>query len=412
MIAIFTTLMFAGLQTTVTGSDMESPKIGTWRAWLESPGGELPFGLEISRAHANWEGWIVNGPERKRIARVSWDPMELVLDIADFDSTIRASSSQNGSRLDGTWRKRSGANKWAELPFHALFGVTDRFPRSVGESPDAANRITGRWTVKFASDEDAAVGVFSADRDGIASGTFLTTTGDYRFLAGVVEGDSLKLSTFDGAHAFLFIAKLKEDDSLVGDFWSRDAFHDTWTAKRDAQAALPDAFTLTKRTDDYDLARMSFPDLDGKLRTLADPAFAGKVRIIEVFGSWCPNCHDASDYLADLHRRLKARGLSVVGLAFELTGDLALDTEQVRTFTSLHNVDYPILIAGVSDREKASDVLPMLDKLRAYPTLIVLDATGKVRAIYTGFSGPASGDDHKTFRIKFESLIEGMLDRP
>ena len=145
------------------------------------------------------------------------------------------------------------------------------------------------------------------------------------------------------------------------------------------------------------------------MRSLADPELSGKARVIEVFGTWCPNCHDASHYLADLHRRFRDKGLVVVGLAFELTGDLPRDTDQVKTFAERHKVEYPLLIAGISDREKASASLPMLDKLRAYPTLIVLDREGKVRAVYTGFSGPATGEAYTAFQHKFESLIESLL---
>lgn len=397
------------LQQSALANAAAAPQTGSWRAWLDCPGGELPFELALTQRGKDWTGGIANGAEQIKIPRVTWDAEELVLDITDYDSTIRARTSKDGTRLEGTWRKRAGADRWAELPFHATVGPSDRFPHAAGIASDATATIAGRWSVKFASEEDPAVGVFEAHDEGVVTGTFLTTTGDYRYLAGVFDGERLQLSAFDGAHAFLFNARLAADGALAGDFWSRDAFHDTWTATKDPKAELPDAFTLTKRTDNYDLAKMTFPDLEGKPRTLADPAFGGKARIVEVFGSWCPNCHDASNYLSDLYRRMHGRGLSVVGLAFELTGDLKRDTEQVKTFAALHKVEYPLLIAGVSDREKASAALPMLDKLRAYPTLIVLDRDGKVRAVYTGFSGPATGDAYKAFQIKFESVIEELL---
>lgn len=388
------------------------PRPGAWRAWLDCPGGELPFGIWIQGDTERLSAWIINGKERAAVPRVEWSGSELVLDITDYDSTIRAKSSENGTKLEGRWRKRAGADRWAELPFHATHGPSDRFPVAPHLAPEALDRIAGRWEVKFASEEDLAVGIFEVALNGVVFGTFLTTTGDYRFLQGVFDGKQLQLSAFDGAHAFLFNAKLGPDGTLTGDFWARDAFHDTWTARKDAKARLPDAFSLTKRTDNYDLAKLSFPDLEGNFRTLSEPAFAGKARIIEVFGSWCPNCHDASNYLNELYRRLHGRGLSVVGLAFELTGDLQRDTEQVKKFVSIHKVEYPVLIAGVSDRQKASAVLPMLEKLRAYPTLIILDRDGKVRAVYTGFSGPATGEEYKKFQTKFEGVVEELLKSP
>ncbi len=392
----------------VQAAHATEPPTGLWRGWLDCPGGEIPFHFELQREGDKWSGWLINEPDRSPIPKVTWDGTELVLDIVHYDSVLRV-KNVSGDRWEGTWRKRSKVDKWIEMPFHATPGIHPRFPNQTIIPTGAANGINGRWSVKFASESDPAISEFKAHDDGTLTGTFLTTTGDYGFLAGMIGPNELKLSNFDGAHAFLITAKGVPDGTLVGDFWSRDAFHDTWTAKKDPNAQLPDAFEMTKGVDNADLAKVAFPDLNGKTRSLADPDFAGKARVIEVFGSWCPNCHDASHYLADLHKRFRDRGLSVLGLAFELTGDLPRDTQQVKTFVERHKVEYPVLIAGVSDREKASASLPMLDKLRAFPTLIVLDRQGKVRAVYTGFSGPATGDAYAAFQTKFESLIEHLL---
>ncbi len=410
--ALIFAVLVSGFQQIAPSAKDSGLKEGGWRGWLDCPGGEIPFELMLTRRGDEWSGWVANGGESNKIPRVAWDGTELVLDITHYDSSIRAKATPDGARLDGTWRKRSGADKWAELPFHATFGPQPRFPRPNQRGTDSMSAIHGRWEVRFASDEDTAIGVFEAHNEGVATGTFLTTTGDYRYLAGDFDGAILRLSTFDGAHAFLFIARLSDDGTLAGDFWSRDAHHDTWTAKKNPDVQLPDGFLLTKGVSDVDLAKVSFPDLEGKMRSLADPALGGKARVLEVFGTWCPNCHDASAYLSELHKRLRDRGLSVVGLAFELTGDLKRDTEQARTFAALHKVEYPILIAGVSAKEKAAAALPMLDKLRAYPTLIVLDGDGKVRAVYTGFSGPATGEAYRKFQTRFESVIEELLERP
>src|SRR5262249_39611660 len=146
----------------------------------------------------------------------------------------------------------------------------------------------------------------------------------------------LRLSCFDGTHAFLFDARLEGDGRLNGEFWSGDRGHDTWTAERDASAKLADTFSLARWNDDFGLATLLFPDLDGKERSLADAEFDGKARILQVMGSWCPNCQDETHYLADLDRRYRSRGLSIVGLSFEITGDFARDSEQVRRAAKRH----------------------------------------------------------------------------
>ncbi|MEZ5286715.1 MAG: TlpA disulfide reductase family protein [Vicinamibacterales bacterium] len=45
--------------------------------------------------------------------------------------------------------------------------------------------------------------------------------------------------------------------------------------------------------------------------------FRGKVVLVNISGSWCPNCHDEAPFLAALHRRFKDRGFEIVTLSFE-----------------------------------------------------------------------------------------------
>ncbi|MFQ5502223.1 MAG: TlpA disulfide reductase family protein, partial [Phycisphaerae bacterium] len=272
--------------------------------------------------------------------------------------------------------------------------------------------IAGRWKVRFSRSDEPAVGIFDQRPDGAVEGTFLTTTGDYRFLAGRYEAGRLRLSCFDGAHAFLFDASIQPDGSLMGDFQSRDTWHETWTATRDDKVALPDGFKLSRATDRPSLENLKFRDLSGTLRSPADAAFAGTVRIIEVFGSWCPNCHDASAYLSELDHKYRDRGLSILGLAFEVTGDFERDARQVRRFIRRHGIEFPVLLAGLSDKKEASKALPFLDQVRAYPTTLFLKADGTIQAVYTGFSGPATGEEYQGLRRKFEKLIETMLTDP
>jgi thiol-disulfide isomerase/thioredoxin len=379
-----------------------------YRVWLDSPGGELPFRLEVRVDDSGPEAWIVNGPERIAVPEVSYAQGKLVLSMPHYDSRVVLAAAAGGSRLDGEWTKRSGPDTWSRLPAHASLGDATRFAPLVASGTDGTS-ITGRWAVRFSSDEQPAVAIFDGATDGTVVGTFLTTTGDYRYLAGSFEGGRLRLSCFDGAHAFLFDARLGDDGVLAGNFWSRDTWHETWTATRDPEAALPDAFGLTRWTGAAPLDDLVFPDLDGNPRSLADPEFDGQARILEIFGTWCPNCNDASALTVELYERYRDRGLSVVGLAFEISGDLERDSEQVRIYAERHGIDYPILIAGLHDKAEASWAFPVLDRVRAYPTFVFMDRSGEVRAIYTGFSGPATGEAHTRLREQFDTLIENLL---
>jgi thiol-disulfide isomerase/thioredoxin len=393
------------------GAPASEPVDGSWRAWLDSPGGELPFGLEIARQEGGLRAWLLNDPERIEIPEVALEGNEIVLAIPHYDSRVRATIADEGRRLDGEWSKTAGPEALSRLPFHALAGAAPRFarPAAAPEAAETADPITGRWRVRFETHEHPAVGIFERQPDGAVTGTFLTAVSDHRYLAGDFDGDRLRLSCFDGAHAFLFEARMQPDGTLRGDFWSRDTWHETWTARRDDTADLVDPFELTRWTGELSLDEIVYPDLDGRPRSLADPELGGRARIIEVFGTWCPNCNDAARYLAELHERYGPRGLSITGLAFEMTGDFERDAEQVRRYARQHGIGFPILIAGTHEKDAASEAFRAIDRVRSYPTMIFVDADGNVRAVYTGYSGPATGRAHERLRMQFESLIEEML---
>ncbi len=404
----FSTAAWAGPAARIAAHGGDALRSGAWRGWLDSPGGELPFGLEITRLESGHTAIITNGDERIECPDVSIEPGRFLLRIERYDAVLNATISEDGRRLSGRWIKTAGGGALSSLPFHADFGVLPRFGARRGPTARETPDIGGRWAVDF-DESGPAVGVFERSPDGRILGTFLTPTGDYRYLEGDYSNGRLNLSAFDGAHAFLFHATLREDGTLAGDFWSRDSWHEGWTARRDPSAELPDSFELTRWLGNQDLAELKFPDLNGRVRSLDDPEFRGPARIIEVFGSWCPNCNDAAEFLRELERDYGDRGLSILGLAYELTGDFERDAGQVRRFASHHGLAFPMLIAGVYDKTEASKTLPLIDRIRSYPTTIFIDGSGRVHGVHQGFSGPATGAAHADLRREFRRRVEAML---
>lgn len=401
---------------------------GPWRAQLDSPGGALGFGLWFDtqiQAHMQValgeerrfftrRAEVVNGRERRDLARAQWQGNEVLLSFDPYDAQIRATLDPSGRRMEGTWTKRS-AGRTVSLPFRAQAMPPD-LPAFPDEPPAEARGATpgpfaGRWAVDFSATDDPAVGEFECGPTGDPwmQGTFLTTLGDYRYLDGRWSDAGFTLSCFDGAHAFLFQARQLEDGSLSGEFWSGDTWHETWTAVRDPEAALPDAFGLTKASAGVELSRLAYPDFSGTLRRLDDPGFAGRARIVQLFGTWCPNCNDEAAFLAELDRRYRARGLSILGLAFEIDDDHAYAAERVKSYVRRHGIGFPMLIAGTSDKQQASQAFPLVDRVRAFPTTLFLDHTGSVRAVHTGWSGPATGAEHERLKAEIERLVEELL---
>lgn len=412
MLALLLIAVLAAQSPSDYSVDLRAPAeelhVGPWRACLESPGGELPFGLEIARQGAKLSATIVNGEERILVPSTTAENDELVLDMPHYDSTIRARISPYGTRLTGEWKKRSGLDRWTVMPFRAEAGWAPRF-RPIEDVRTMTQVMRGRFAVKFGKSDDPAVAILRPGSGSEIEGTILTTTGDYRWLAGSMEGVRLRLSCFDGAHAFLVDASLDAEGVLRGQFWSGDRWQETFEAGPDPKAALPDEFGQVHWKDGLGLADLRYPDLDGQMRSLGEPEFAGRAIILQVLGSWCPNCHDETAYLSKVYDRYRERGLSIVGLAFEHTGEFARDAEQVKRLRARHDVKYPILLAGLSDKQKAAEAIPALDRVLAFPTTIFLHGDGRVRAVHSGFAGPATKEEHEKLARRFEALLLELL---
>lgn len=382
-------------------------KAGVYRAVLELPAGELPFGLVLERNGAIATGYLLNGRERVALHEVTIAGAHLDIRMPGYENRLTADAE--GDQLVGeVVLSKAGATQ-QHIVLRAQLGRDYRF---FAEPANDAADVSGHWAVTFTGDNgkrELAVGEFTQVRDTV-SGTFLAETGDHRFLAGQVKGNELFLSTFDGAHAFLYKAKLAADGAaLTGDFWVGMAVHEAWTGKRDANAALPDAYRLTNMRAGSKRFDFSFPDLAGNMVSSKDPLFHDKVMIVALAGSWCPNCHDEAAFLEPLYREYRGKGLEVVSLMFEHFGDFPRAAEATQRFRQHYGIDYTTLIAGISNKDDAAKKLPMLDRFYAFPTTIFIDRKGNVRKIHTGFSGPATGDHYTEFVKEVKDTLDQLL---
>ena len=371
---------------------------GLWRGWLEGKGGVVPFGFRLDGS----KGVVLNGGGEDPIDRVLTHGSGVELHFDRYGSWIEA--ELQGDRLDGNWHVPRTGGVMVEVPFHAERGYDYRF--SEGHPPGF--EMDGRWEVQFSTAKgQPAVGLFTS-REGEVEGTILTATGDYRYLSGSVAGKTLRLSTFDGAHAFLFLAREEPGGRLNGNFWSGTWWHEPFWAARNEAVALPDAFAETEGQP-VELGALSFLDAEGKKIALDAPQFAATARIVEVFGTWCPNCNDATDLLVDLQAEYGKQGLGIVGVAFERSGSPERDRRQLDRYAKTHGITYPLLLGGISNKDEASKAFPLVDRVRSFPTTVFIDAEQKVRAVHSGFVGPAAPEEHAALVAKFRSIIEDML---
>lgn len=382
---------------------------GIWRATLKtSSGAEIPFNFEVIDSADQKFLDIINGKERFRVNQISAMADSLIIQMPLFDSEIRAVLKNKS--LSGRWIKHY-ADSDEVLQFHAKSNDDWRFFKV---NPESKSNVSGRWSVTFNTlnnkDSYASVGEFSQE-NGRVLGTFLTATGDYRFLEGTVSDGNLYLSCFDGSHAYLFTGKLLNDSTIVdGKFYSGYSSIETWTGKKDDRATLPDAYSLTNLKSGYDKINFSFPNLDGKKVSLSDEKFKNKIVLVQFFGSWCPNCMDETAYLSSFYKKYQSKGVEIVGLAYERSKDFERSKKNVARLRDRFSVPYDFLITGyTNDKEEVSKSLPMLEKFVAFPTLMIIDKSGKIRKIHTGFSGPGTGTHYTEFVKEFEKTIDDLL---
>ena len=395
------------LLITQAGFAQSKLKTGTWRGVLtNSSGNELPFNFEVTDVAGKQHLAIINGAERFKVTDVIQKGDSVFIHMPLFNSDFKLKLTMNV--LKGHWVKHLG-DKDTQMSFTAVAGEDFRFSGK-GEKPEYD--ITGRWSAIFGeeSHKDTTVGEFKQTGSKV-TGTFLTTTGDYRYLDGAVTGNKLYLSTFDGGHAFLFTATIKDKQTLVdGKFYSGISGMDAWNAVRNENAKLPDAYSLTYLKPGYNKVDFTFPALDGKKVALSDDRFKGKVVIIQIMGSWCPNCMDETSYLVDYYKKYHPKGVEIVGLAYERTTDFAKSVPTVEQLKKRFNITYPILITGYTpNRGDPQKSLPMLADFKGFPTTIIIDKKGDVRKIHTGFSGPGTGEHYAEFTKEFEKLTNDLL---
>jgi peroxiredoxin len=382
---------------------------GIWRGVLKTESGVyIPFNFEVTESYDKRFIHLINGSERLKVDEVIINQDSVYFRFELFDSEIRAERTPSGLR--GKWIKRL-ADSNSIMEFSAEPGTQWRFFEKLNKPKD---NISGRWSTLFLSEKNdttAAVGEF-VQRDGKLTGTFLTPTGDYRFLEGSINGNKIYLSAFDGSSAYLFTGELGSDTEITsGLYYSGPTSKKRWTAKKDDKASLPDGSSITKLKSQDEPLAFSFPDLNGSKVSLADERFRDKVVIVQFLGSWCPNCMDETNYLVSFYDKFNDKGVEIIGLAYERTNNINRSREQVSRLKERFNIQYPLLLTGYTNKEVLKS-MPQLEKFKAFPTTLIIDKKGLIRYIHTGFSGPGTGQHYRTFISLFEAEVTNLLKDP
>ncbi len=405
------TTIFLFLFFVSSGFAQKPLKTGIWDAVLHlNDTTELPFHFEVKNAKEKLSFEITNAEERIVVDEILFKDDSVFIKMPVFDSEFRC--KHVGDSLKGNWVNHSRKDKNV-IPFSASVTKGLFYAKPTLQN-ERLNLLIGRWKCTFSpnsKDSSLAIGIFKPSYSITkVAGTFLTETGDYRFLEGdVYEAATFRVSCFDGSHAFLFTGKFISADSIVGDYYSGAHWHEVWEAQRNEKFELRNPDSLTYLKPGFTKIDFNFKNLGGKNISLADEKFKNKVVIIQLMGSWCPNCMDETKFLTPFYDKYKSKGLEVIGLAFEKTDDPKKATINVIRLKNHFHSNYEFLITGKTGKDQASEALPMLNEVMAFPTTIYIDKKGVVRKIYTGFYGPATGNAYTKYVEQTTMFVEKLL---
>ena len=383
---------------------------GIWRAEFQL--GEqvtLPFNFESSYSEEGiLEIEILNATERIMVGDVSWGKTKdyrdsILISFPLMDSYIDADYKENV--MEGYWHVNYRGDY--NIPFVAYHGQGHRFTTG---NEDPITNVTGKWEATFEVETDdsyPAIGEFEQSGNNL-TGTFLTETGDYRYLEGTVQGDQLMLSCFDGGHAFLFTATISQTEVLSGKFYSGKHYETNWVAGRNEQASLTNPYQLSQITTPDKRIDFTLPNSEGDQISLTDNKYNGKAKLITIMGTWCPNCLDESKFLLDYVNNHSNQNLEIIALAFEKYRESGKALSTIKNYKERLNIPYEILHAGYYDKEEATENLQWIDKIISYPTLLFVDPSNQVKRVHTGFAGPATSE-WTHFQEEFEESVESIL---
>jgi thiol-disulfide isomerase/thioredoxin len=379
------------------------PAPGHWRAVLELPGAVLPFQMIISYTEGSPLVAILNADDTLVVkeAMITGDTFTIHLPVYHASIIARYTDS---TLKGGFYNYYRGADYM--IPFSAKFGEEHRFFKDA----DARNAsVEGRWEVWFNPSDtikaNQAIGVFRQEGARV-TGTFLQASGDLRFMEGQVHRDTFYLSTFDGGFVLLYHAAL--GDTMRGTYWSGNHSSGSWVAWRNDTLTLPDATGMAAVATGKIPFDINLSDIEGKSISLNSPPYADKPVIIQIGGTWCPNCKDEGRLLKDLYEQYNTKGLEIIGLSFERT-DTAQALRNIERMVAYLELPFPVYFAGRGSREVVQAVLPQLVNFYAYPTSIFVRADRSVAAVHTGFSGPADPDTYASEVALYRQLVRELV---
>ena len=374
------------------------PDNGKYRVSFLSQKHEIPVKMTL-----NGDSLIFHNSDEEVKLQIRYFADSFYVDIPNFESHLEG-IVQSENTFKGIFVKEYAEDY--SIPFIATKSDSSLFDLGDGSHLPVYSKYA--VTIYDGSKKTNAIGVFKQNENQI-SASFATETGDYRFLQGVVNGDQLSLSKFDGSSLQLFTATIKNDSLTNGVFISGKGGNYTWDAVYSANAELRDPEKLTQLKEGYSTLDFSFIDLNNTPVSLSDERFKNKIKIIQITGTWCPNCLDETRYFKQLYDKYNPEGLEIIAVAFEYGNDTLAVLNKLKRYKENNGIEYTLLYGGKSSSSDATNAFPMLNKVMSFPTAIYLNKDNEVQKIYTGFYGPGTGEYYIEYVENTNKFISTLL---
>lgn len=377
-------------------------KLGDYNAYLQlNKTVQMPVHLSVIGSKKKPTLQIRNAEEKIDLNFKTTIADTFVFAFPNFDSELRVVVSKK-SDINGYWINFNKSGNYT-IPFKATYG------KPALPLAKAAADMTGKWETYFSpntADKEKTVGVFSQKGNEL-TGTVLTETGDYRYLQGTIDGSNFYLSAFDGTHAFLINGSVKDGKTIEGNFYSGKHYQTSFVGTFNPDAELRDGDSLTYLKEGE--VHFNLKTITGEDYVFPNENTKGKVVIIQIMGTWCPNCMDETNFYKELYTTYHSKGLEIISIGYEAADSFEEQAKKIQTLKERHNLDFTFLVGGKANKATASEQFAMLNEVISFPTSIYIGKDGQVKRIHTGFNGPGTGSYYTEYVEKTHALIQQLL---
>ena len=414
-VALFT---FCLISSVLAQTKTPSAPVGQWHGIIQGKAGEVNFIVDLQQQNGTLHASLVNGTDRQPFSSATFDNgvLTLRMDYYDGQLTLHLVSPD---KMEGEYSRQTSKGM-AHIPV----ALEPHTPKAA-DKPYTGASLTGDWIFTWPQETGAEKTTLAnfkqatmadAKDNVLVTGIIEPVSGDSGLLHGIVFTANgvthFHLSRFDGIHIMALDGDFMPDGTLKGQQGGVTAL-EPFTAERSKDKATADpnalAETLTKVKDPQQPFRFSGVDASGKTLDQSSPEFAGKPLIVDIFGTWCPNCHDEAPVLEKLYQKYHDQGLQIVGLAYEYTDDTPRNLKQIEIYRAKFGITFPLLLTGTTDQGQIAKTLPQLEGFGAFPTSIFIDRSGHVHAILAGFTGPSTGEKYQEVQQRMDQLVREIV---